>query len=147
MGAVKEFYMTMAERGLVPIKEGTSLPEGVALTTTDYQTRFGETMEVPCITTEQAEAWRTRGGCPAFVPAFLDDFASVAVAPMIRRSAAAAKRTAARVAGEIVAAVASGEEWPEEWYKLDAYADIGEPWAWEVVRLIREELEGTGIRP
>jgi hypothetical protein len=53
--------------------------------------------------------------------------------------------TAARLAGEIVAAVTAGDELPDEWHRLDAYADIGEPIAWEVCRLVREELQGTGI--
>lgn len=55
--------------------------------------------------------------------------------------------TAARLAGEIVAAVAAGEELPEEWHRLDAYAGVGEPIAEEVCRLVRADLEGTGIRP
>ena len=54
--------------------------------------------------------------------------------------------TAARLAGEIIAAVAAGDELPEEWFRLDAYADVGEPIAWEVCRLVREELQGTAIR-
>jgi hypothetical protein len=65
----------------------------------------------------------------------------------IRREATSAARTARRLAGEIVAAVAAGEELPDEWHHLDTYADIGEPIAEEVCRLVREELEGTGIRP
>jgi hypothetical protein len=65
----------------------------------------------------------------------------------VRREAVAAARTARRLAGEIVAAVTAGEELPEEWHRIDAYAGAGEPWACEVVRLVREELEGTGIRP
>jgi hypothetical protein len=52
----------------------------------------------------------------------------------VRREAVAAARTARRLAGESVAAVPAG-------------ADLPEPWACEVVRLVREELEGTGIRP
>lgn len=63
------------------------------------------------------------------------------------RSARSCERTAARLAGEIVAAVARGDDLPEEWHKFDAYADIGEPTACEVVRLVKEELAHTGIRP
>lgn len=65
----------------------------------------------------------------------------------IRREATSAAATARRLAGEIVAAVAAGEDLPEEWHRLDAYASLGEPIAEEVCRLVREELEGTGIRP
>ena len=65
----------------------------------------------------------------------------------IRREATSAAATARRLAGEIVAAVAAGEELPEEWHRLDAYAGVGEPVAEEVCRLVREDLEGTGIRP
>jgi len=64
----------------------------------------------------------------------------------IRREAASAVRVAHRLAGEIVAAVTAGEELPEEWFRIDAYAGCGEPWACEVVRLVREELLTTGIR-
>jgi hypothetical protein len=65
----------------------------------------------------------------------------------IRREATSAAATARRLAGEIVAAVAAGEELPEEWHRLDAYAGVGEPVAEEVCRLVRDDLEGTGIRP
>lgn len=65
----------------------------------------------------------------------------------IRREAASAAATAARLAGEIIAAVARGDDLPEEWHRLDAYADIGEPVAEEVCRLVREDLATTGIRP
>lgn len=54
--------------------------------------------------------------------------------------------TAARLAAEIVAAVARGDDLPDEWHRLDAYADIGEPIAFEVCRLVREELATTEIR-
>jgi alkanesulfonate monooxygenase SsuD/methylene tetrahydromethanopterin reductase-like flavin-dependent oxidoreductase (luciferase family) len=64
----------------------------------------------------------------------------------IRRDAVSAAKTAARLAGEIVAAVRDGEEMPEDWHRIDAYAGCGEPWAEEVVRLVREELLTTGIR-
>ena len=70
-----------------------------------------------------------------------------AVADAERRLASGAAVTAARLAGEIVAAVAAGEELPEEWHRLDAYAGVGEPVAEEFCRLVREDLEGTGIRP
>lgn len=64
-----------------------------------------------------------------------------------RREAASTAATAARLAGEIVAAVARGDDLPEEWHRLDAYADIGEPVAEEVCRLVRDDLAYTGIRP
>jgi hypothetical protein len=65
----------------------------------------------------------------------------------IRREATSAAATARRLAGEIVAAVAAGDDLPEEWHRLDAYAGVGEPLAEEVCRLVREELLTTGIRP
>lgn len=65
----------------------------------------------------------------------------------IRREATSAARTARRLAGEIVAAVAAGDDLPEEWHRLDAYAGVGEPMAEEVCRLVREALLTTGIRP
>lgn len=65
----------------------------------------------------------------------------------IRREAASTAATAARLAGEIVAAVARGDDLPDEWHRLDAYADIGEPIAAEVCRLVRDDLAHTGIRP
>ncbi len=65
----------------------------------------------------------------------------------IRREATTAAATARRLAGEIVAAVAAGNDLPEEWHRLDAYAGVGEPLADEVCRLVREELLTTGIRP
>jgi hypothetical protein len=65
----------------------------------------------------------------------------------VRREATTAASTARRLAGEIVASVAAGDDLPEEWYRIDAYADCGEPWAAEVARLVREDLEHTGIRP
>jgi len=61
--------------------------------------------------------------------------------------AASTAATAARLAGEIVAAVARGDDLPEEWHRLEAYADIGEPIAAEVCRLVRDDLAHTGIRP
>lgn len=146
MSAICDFYLTMAERGLCPVEDVETLPEGFETTTADYLTRFGETMAVPCITLAAASHWSQRPDCPAEVRSFLRDFAYeiVAVEARAARSAAA---TAARLAGEIVAAVTAGEELPDEWYSMDAYADIGEPNAEEIVRLVREELEGTGIRP
>jgi hypothetical protein len=68
------------------------------------------------------------------------------IARWLNRKAASCRRTASRLAGEIIAAVTAGDEMPEEWYRMDAYAEIGEPIAWEVCRLVREELAGTGIR-
>jgi hypothetical protein len=65
----------------------------------------------------------------------------------IRREAKAAADTASRLAGEIVAAVAGGDDLPEEWHRLDAYADCGEPLAYEICRLVRDELLTTGINP
>jgi hypothetical protein len=64
----------------------------------------------------------------------------------MRRAAASARATAARLAVEIVDAVRHGRELPEEWHKYDTYADVGEPLACEVVRLVREELLATGVR-
>lgn len=64
----------------------------------------------------------------------------------LRRQAASIAVTASRVAAEIVAAVAAGDEMPDEWHRYDTYADCGEPVACEVVRLVREELLTTGIR-
>lgn len=64
-----------------------------------------------------------------------------------RRSARWCDSTARRLAGEIVAAVSRGDDLPEEWHRLDAYADIGEPIAAEVCRLVRDDLAHTGIRP
>lgn len=144
MSAICDFYLTMAERGLCPIEDGETLPAGVTATTTEYLTRFGETMSVPVITTAQAHAWSRRPDCPKTVRAFLRDFDIEILEGRTARGIAA---TAARLAGEIVAAVTTGEELPDEWHRYDAYADIGEPYAEEVVRLVREELEGTGIRP
>lgn len=144
MSAICDFYLTMAERGLCPIEDGETLPAGVTTTTADYVTRFGETMTVPCITTAQAHAWSRRTDCPKTVRAFLRDFD---VEILEGRTARGIAATAARLAGEIVAAITAGEELPDEWHNLDCYADIGEPTACEVVRLVREELEGTGIRP
>jgi hypothetical protein len=137
MSAICDFYLTMAERGLCPVEDVETLPEGFETTTADYLTRFGETMRVSCISIGAARWWSHLPDCPDFVADFLRDFA-----PHQRRNA-----TAARLAGEIVAAVTAGEELPDEWYSMDAYADIGEPNAEEIVRLVREELEGTGIRP
>jgi len=54
-------------------------------------------------------------------------------------------RVAARLAGEIIAAIAAGEELPDEWWQTDTYADIGEPESEVIAGLVREELEGTGI--
>lgn len=64
----------------------------------------------------------------------------------IRGRAASCRATADRLAGEIIAAVTAGEELPEEWFERDTYADIGEPMSEEICRLVREALEGTGIR-
>lgn len=55
--------------------------------------------------------------------------------------------TAARLAAEIIACVARGDDLPEEWFRYDTYADVGEPTACEVVRLVREDLAHTSIRP
>ena len=63
------------------------------------------------------------------------------------RAARSCVSTAARLAGEIVAAIARGDELPDEWHRYDTYADVGEPTACEVVRLVREELAHTSIRP
>jgi hypothetical protein len=55
--------------------------------------------------------------------------------------------TAARLAAEIIAAVVADRDLPDEWESIACYAEIGEPTAYEVRRLVREELAGTGIRP
>ena len=142
MSAICDFYLEMAERGLCPIEDGETPPAGVTTTTTEYLTRFGETMSVPVITTVQAHAWSRRPDCPEAVRAFLHDFD---VEILEGRTARGIAATAARLAGEIVAAVTAGSELPDEWHNLDCYADIGEPVACEIVRLVREELLGTGI--
>lgn len=64
----------------------------------------------------------------------------------LRGRAIHCQRTAERLAAEIVAAVSRGDEMPEEWYRIDTYADTGEPESEEIVRLVREELLTTGIR-
>ena len=66
---------------------------------------------------------------------------------MERRAARSCHVTAARLAAEIIAAVARGDDLPEEWFRYDTYADVGEPTACEVVRLVREDLAHTSIRP
>ena len=79
MGAMKEFYMTMAERGLVPVEENAGVPGDCRLTATDYLTRFGQTVTVPCISIEDAINWannaEARPACPDFIRLFLADFA------------------------------------------------------------------------
>ena len=67
------------------------------------------------------------------------------IAAWINGRADACRRKAGRLAGEIVAAAAAGEELPDEWWQVDTYADIGEPECEEVARLVRDELTGTGI--
>lgn len=67
------------------------------------------------------------------------------IAAWINGRADYCRRAAERLAAEIVAAVAAGEELPDEWWQSDAYADMGEPESEEVCRLVREELAGTGI--
>lgn len=144
MSAICDFYLTMAERGLCPIEDGETLPAGVTTTTADYVTRFGEAMQVPCITTAQAHAWSRRPDCPEAVRYFLRDFCR---SWRGRAALAGVAATSARLAGEIVATVTAGGDIPREWWSMEAYAALGEPVACEVVRLVREELEGTGIRP
>jgi hypothetical protein len=67
------------------------------------------------------------------------------IAAWINGRADSCRRTAERLAAEILAAVAAGEELPDEWWQLDTYADIGEPESEEICRLVREDLAGTGI--
>lgn len=57
------------------------------------------------------------------------------------------RRWAERLAAEIIAAVTKGEDLPDEWYSVDAYADCGEPDAAAVVEWVRDELAPMGIRP
>jgi hypothetical protein len=66
---------------------------------------------------------------------------------MIRGRERMVKRWAERLSAEIIAAVAEGDDLPDEWYSVDAYADMGEPDAAWVAELVREELATTGIRP
>lgn len=66
---------------------------------------------------------------------------------MIRGRERRVKRWAERLSAEIIAAVAEGDDLPDEWYSVDAYADMGEPDAAWVAELVREELSTTGIRP
>ena len=63
----------------------------------------------------------------------------------IRGRADSRRRTAERLAAEILAAIAAGDELPDEWLQRDTYADIGEPESEEICRLVREDLHGTGI--
>ena len=63
-----------------------------------------------------------------------------------RMAARSCVSTASRLAAEIIAAVSRGDDLPEEWHRFDAYADVGEPTACEVVRLVRDELQTTGVR-
>jgi hypothetical protein len=148
MGAVKQFYSECAEAGRCPVSRETldylddvecGLHTGRQIDWIGYAEHEGE----ECITIESARRLLAEGLANDEVAFFVECFGDFA--PANRCPSAAT--TAARLAGEIVAAVAAGEELPDEWHRLDAYAGIGEPIAEEVCRLVREELEGTGIRP
>lgn len=67
------------------------------------------------------------------------------ITPWLHRQAAAARRHGERLAAEIVAAVIAGDELPDEWYSVDAYADCGEPYAELVAAVVRDELSTTPI--
>ena len=151
MGAVKEFYMDCAEAGRCPVGRETldylddvecrHQLDWIGYCEHEYIGLNGPFTE-DCITMESARRLVAEGLANdeiAFIVECFGDFA-----PATARPSPAA--TAARLAGEIVYAVTDGEELPDEWYSMDAYADIGEPIAAEVCRLVREELEGTGIR-
>jgi hypothetical protein len=57
------------------------------------------------------------------------------------------ERWADRLAAEIIAAVEKGDDLPDEWYSVDAYADMGEPDAAWIAELVRSELAPLGINP
>ena len=147
MGAVKQFYTECAEAGRCPVSQATldylddveCEDVGRQLDWIGYAEYEGE----ECITMESARRLVAEGLANEEIAFFVECFGDFA--PPRRCPSAAV--TAARLAGEIVAAVAAGEELPEEWHHLDAYAGVGEPVAEEVCRLVREDLEGTGIRP
>jgi hypothetical protein len=163
MGRMKDAMITAWEAGLIPIDSRQLLAWRAA--GHDVPTRrvtvdgFSGPVRLPAITVATAErladslsdgrgldglrqsladmvgyleaTGRRRGGCK--------------ITQWLRGRAASRRATAARLAGEIVAAVAAGEELPDEWYQRDTYADAGEPESEEVCRLVREELQGTGI--
>ena len=144
MGAVKQFYSECAEAGRCPVsRETLDYLDDVEcrrqLDWIGYTEHDGE----ECITMESARRLVAEGLANEEIAFFVECFGDFA--PASRCPSAAV--TAARLAGEIVAAVAAGEELPEEWHRLDAYAGVGEPTAEEVCRLVRADLEGTGIRP
>lgn len=175
MGAVKESIMAMGERGYVPISKEDQyrwqealdriLPvTGVAIDLDGEQIVENglPAAEARAVAGDQRIDARDRDSLMFLleVAGLEDENASVAwwvgrrmagladeVATAERRLATSTAATAARLAGEIVAAVARGDDLPEEWHRLDAYADIGEPVAAEVCRLVRDDLAHTGIRP
>lgn len=151
MGAMKNFYADCAEAGRCPISRETfdylddvecaNQLDWIGYCEHDYTDRNGRVIGYEdCITLESARRLIAEGLANDEIVSFVECFGG------LNRPASSPATTAARLAGEIVAAVTAGEELPEEWYRLDAYADVGEPVAWEVCRLVREDLEGTGIR-
>lgn len=144
MGAVKQFYSECAEAGRCPVsRETLDYLDDVECRRQIDWIGYAEHEGEECITMESARRLVAEGLANEEIAFFVECFGDFAPA---RRCPSAAV-TAARLAGEIVAAVAAGEELPEEWHRLDAYAGVGEPIAEEVCRLVREDLEGTGIRP
>ena len=152
MGAVKGFYMDCAEAGRCPVSRETldylddvecaKQLDWIGYTEHDYRAVNGLLVSQECISLESARRLVAEGLANDEIEFFVSCFGDFG--PVTDRPSPAA--TAARLAGEIVYAVTDGEELPDEWYSMDAYADIGEPIAAEVCRLVREELEGTGIR-
>lgn len=58
-----------------------------------------------------------------------------------------AQLTASRLANEIVAAMLTFRDPPEEWTLLRQAAEQGDPPSVETRRLVYLELEGTGLHP
>lgn len=158
MSYVKNAMIECWEAGAVPVgiedvrtwrAEGHSVP--VRWVPVDSYT--GAKTAAPAITPEVAERLagslddeRARVG----LAEALDDYrgyVATVEAGRRRRQPPPPATTAARLAAEIIACVARGDDLPDEWHKLDAYADIGEPVAAEVCRLVREDLAHTSIRP
>lgn len=67
------------------------------------------------------------------------------IARWINRQGESARRHGERLAAEIIAAVTAGDDLPDEWYRVDAYAGCGEPYAALVVEVVRDELSTTPI--
>lgn len=161
MGCMKTAMIEAYEAGAVPVEmeqvkawraEGNVVPL-IWVPVTNWQ---GKTIRLPAISQETATFLASRlddeqareelAAAVADLVAYRRTVLEGEIVRSLRRAAASNRATAARIAGEIVAAVAAGEEMPESWHRYDAYADMGEPEAEEVVRLVREELAGTGIR-